>query len=80
MAGSLYLLTKLPNLDSDWFVTQNDGTFLTILYDDREIITLTPQDALSNNMTLDDLSNAYIIKLKTWADSIKAKKPQFRSI
>lgn len=74
-AGNLYLLTKLPDFSGDHFIVDSDGTFNTILYDDRPIVVLTPQDASSNNTSLDGLTERYVNALKTWAD----KKPQVKT-
>jgi len=67
-AGALYLLTKLPDLSGDRFIVDNDGIYNTILYDDRPVVVLTPQDASANNTSLDGLTELYINALKAWAD------------
>lgn len=67
-AGALYLLTKLPDLSGDRFIVDSDGIYNTILYDDQPVVVITPQDASSNNTTMDGLTEQYINTLKTWAD------------
>ncbi|MDR3564252.1 MAG: M48 family metallopeptidase [Negativicutes bacterium] len=69
-AGALYLLTKMPDFSGDHFIVEGNGTFVTIFYDDRPIIMLTPQDAGANKTTLDDLATQYVNALKDWANTI----------
>ncbi len=74
-AGALYLLTKLPDLSGDRFIVDSDGIFNTVLYDDRPVVVLTPQDASANNTTLDGLTEQYVNALKAWADKKSQAKP-----
>jgi len=73
-AGELYLLTKLPDLDGERFILDSDGTFISLYYDDRLIVVLTPQDASSNNTSLDGLASQYVEALKSWVAAGKTAK------
>ena len=70
-AGALHLAAKAPDFSGDRFILDSDGTYITIYYDDREIITLTPQDATSAGLSLDGLSQRYIDAFKIWAATAK---------
>ena len=70
-AGALYAASKQPDFSGDRFITDSDGIYVTIFYDDREIIVLTPQDANSNGMTLDALTETYVGAFKSWADGMQ---------
>ncbi len=71
-AGTLYQLAKIPEFSGDYFILDSDGTYITVLYDTRPVITLTPQDAIANGTALEELANEYVLALKTWADRRKA--------
>jgi hypothetical protein len=73
-AGKLYDLSKAGDSNGDLFILNDDGTYLTVLYDDKEVVVLTPQDAAANNTTLADLGSTYVNGLKAWANS-KSTKP-----
>jgi predicted Zn-dependent protease len=66
-AGILYQLSKLPDFNGDRFILDSDGTYITIFYDDREVLVLTPQDASANNTSLESLAGQYVSNLKAWA-------------
>jgi hypothetical protein len=68
-AGVLYQLSKVPDFNGDKFILDGDGTYITIFYDDREVLVLTPQDASANNTTLESLAGQYVGSLKAWASS-----------
>jgi hypothetical protein len=72
-AGVLYELAQSPDFSGDRFIMDSDGTYMTVLYDDREVIVLTPQDAASNNLSLAELAEQYVSGMKTWAS--KGAKP-----
>lgn len=67
-AGALYNIAKLPEFSGDRFIVDSNEIYTTIYYEDKEIVTLTPQDASSNNATLESLAEQYIAALKRWAD------------
>jgi beta-barrel assembly-enhancing protease len=67
-AGILYQLARTPDFSGDRFIMDSDGTYMTILYDDREVVVLTPQDAASNNLSLAELAEQYVSGMKTWAN------------
>lgn len=70
-AGTLYQLARTPDFSGDNFVLDSDGTYITVLYDNLPVITLTPQDAISNGTTLEELANEYVRAFKAWADRRK---------
>ncbi|VBB05046.1 peptidase m48 [Lucifera butyrica] len=68
IAGRLYRLTQLPDLNPDELILDSDGVgTLTIYYDDQAIGTLTDQDAAAAGTGLMELGDTYIQKLKEWA-------------
>ncbi len=67
MAGALYLASRTPDFNADRFILDSDGTYVTIYYDDREIVGLAPQDASAAGMSLDDFSRQYVDAIKAWA-------------
>lgn len=70
-AGALYRVSQLADFSGDRFILDSDGTYITVYYEDRQIITLTPQDATTNGVSLSDLAGQYVAALKTWADGLK---------
>lgn len=70
-AGSLYLAMRQADFSGDRFILDSDGTYITVYYDDREIVTLTPQDASSNGTDLSELARRYVDLLKDWAAKAK---------
>lgn len=65
-AGSLYRVSQLPDYNPDNFILDYDGSNVIIYYDDRQIITITPQDAIAHDMSVMDFAGTYIDKLKEW--------------
>lgn len=65
-AGNLYRLRELTNYSSDKYILDTDGKNFTVYYDDREIITITPEDATAHNMGAQDLANLCIDTLRKW--------------
>ncbi|CUH95417.1 hypothetical protein P22_1488 [Propionispora sp. 2/2-37] len=66
VAGNLYRIGQSADYNPDHYVLDYDGDGVTVYYDDRAIITLTPQDAAAKNMTVMELSTEYLKKLKEW--------------
>jgi hypothetical protein len=66
VAGSLYRISQLPNYNPDRYILDYDGTNVIVEYDDVQIITITPEDAMSHDMSAMDLAGAYVDKLKEW--------------
>lgn len=71
MAGALYLASRTPDFNADRFILDSDGTYVTIYYDDREIVGLAPQDASAAGMPLDDFARQYVDAIKAWAATAK---------
>jgi Zn-dependent protease with chaperone function len=67
-AGALYLASRTADFSGDRFILDSDGTYITIYYDDRSIITLTPQDAAAG-VSLDELARQYVDAFKAWANN-----------
>lgn len=67
-AGILYQLAQKPDFDKDHFILDSDGHTVTVYYDDQTVIALTEQDAVDNGISLMELSDTYITKIKEWAD------------
>ncbi len=67
MAGALYLVSRTAEFSGDRFILDGDGTYITIYYDDRDIVTLTPQDASAAGLSLDDFARQYVDAIKAWA-------------
>lgn len=65
-AGTLYRLSQLTDYSADKFITVSDGTNCAIYYDDKKVITLTPEDAEASGTSTMDLAGAYIEKIKEW--------------
>lgn len=65
-AGNLYLVRKMPDYNADKYILDSDGENVTVYYENRAIITLTSQDAASQNMTLMDFAGLYVDRLKSW--------------
>lgn len=67
MAGALYLASRTADFNADRFILDSDGTYVTIYYDDREIVGLTPQDASAAGVSLEDFARQYVDAIKAWA-------------
>jgi len=65
-AGSLYRVSQLADYDPDRYILDYDGTNIIIKYDDIQISTITPEDAVFHNMDAVDLAGVYVDKLKEW--------------
>ena len=68
-AGALSQASRQPDFSGDRFILDSDGTYMTVYYEDRKIITLTPQDASANGLPLDELAHKYVEELKAWAQA-----------
>lgn len=68
-AGILYRLAQKSDFDKDHFVLDADSSTVTVYYDDQAVITLTNEDAAGNGVSLMELSDTYIVNLKSWAES-----------
>jgi Zn-dependent protease with chaperone function len=66
VAGALYRVSQLANYNPDRYILDSDGTDITVEYDDIQIVTITPDDAVSYNMDAVDLAGIYVDKLKQW--------------
>lgn len=66
-AGALHMAARTPDFSGDRFILDSDGTYITIYYDDREIIALTPQDASSAGLSLNELAQRYVDAFRAWA-------------
>jgi hypothetical protein len=71
-AGSLYNITKVPDYSSSKYILDSDGTNLTIYYDNQVIITITPEDAAADGVSLEELTNKYMDALRRWQIKNKA--------
>lgn len=72
VAGRLYNITKVADYSSDKYILDSDGTNITIYYEDQEIITITPEDAAVEGVSVEDLVNRYLNALKKWQVKNKA--------
>lgn len=68
-AGALYLASRTAAFSGDRFILDSDGTNMTVYYDDREIVTLTPQDANNAGKSLDELAGRYVEAFKSWSSA-----------
>ncbi|SDM05660.1 Peptidase family M48 [Dendrosporobacter quercicolus] len=66
VAGNLYRLRELSDYSSDKYILDTDGTNFTVYYDDRKIITVTPEDAAAQSMSVQELANLHIDTLRNW--------------
>lgn len=65
-AGALYLASRTAGFSGDRFILDNDGTNITVYYEDREIVTLTPLDASNAGTSLEELAGKYVEAFKAW--------------
>lgn len=70
-AGKLYQVLQRPDFNGDYFVVMDNDPYIVILYDDFEILTLTPKDAMANKVSLPDLADQYVQNLEAWAQTAK---------
>lgn len=70
-AGALYLASRTAGFSGDRFILDSDGTNMTVYYDDREIVTVTPQDASNAGTSLDELAGRYVTAFKSWSGGNK---------
>jgi len=70
-AGALYLASRTAGFSGDRFILDSDGANITVYYDDREIVTLTPLDASNAGVSLDELAGRYVEAFKSWANAAK---------
>jgi predicted Zn-dependent protease len=66
VAGALYRVSQSVNYNPDKYILDYDGTNIIVEYDDIQIITITPEDAVFHNMEAMDLAGVYVDKLKEW--------------
>ena len=66
VAGKLHNIEQLKDYTEDKFILDSDGVKITIYYDDQDIVTLTPEDAMAESIKLDDLVEKYLNALKLW--------------
>lgn len=66
-AGALYQVASLANFSSDHFIVLSDEGKATIYYDDVRIAVLTQQDADAAGISLGELTDQYIFKMRDWA-------------
>lgn len=66
VAGSLYRISQLKNYNPDKYILDYDGENVIVCYDDIQIVTITPEDAMFHNMSVMDLAGAHVDKLKEW--------------
>lgn len=71
-AGRLYNITKVPDYSSNKYILDSDGTNITIYYDNQIIITITPEDAAADGVSVEELTNKYLDSLKRWQIKNKA--------
>lgn len=65
-AGALYQVSRLPNLRNDHFIVLSDEDKATIYYDDIKMAVLTQQDAAAAGISLAELTDQYIFKMRDW--------------
>lgn len=66
-AGALYQASRLPDFKNDHFIVLSDEGKATIYYDDMKITVLTQQDADAAGISLAELTDQYILKMRDWA-------------
>jgi len=66
VAGNLYRISQLIDYNPDKYILDYDGENVIVGYDDIQIITITPEDAVSHDMSTMDLAGVYVDKLKEW--------------
>lgn len=65
-AGNLSRIAALADYSADRYILDGDGINVAIYYDDQKIVTLTPEDALAEDKTLDQIVDRYLEALKRW--------------
>lgn len=75
-AGALYQAARQPDFTNDRFIVLSDEGKATIYYDNIKVAVLTQEQAAADNLSLAELSDRYILKLREWA----ALQPQKKSI
>jgi len=71
-AGRLYNLTKVQDYSTSKYILDSDGTNIIIYYDNQIIITITPEDAAADGVSVEELTNKYMDSLKRWQVKNKA--------
>ncbi|EIW15779.1 MULTISPECIES: M48 family metallopeptidase [Pelosinus] len=66
VAGSLYRISQLANYNPDKYILDYDGENVILFYDDIQILTITPEDAMFHGMSVMDLAGSHVDKLKEW--------------
>ena len=66
-AGALYQISRQPEFHSDHFIVLSDEGKATIYYDDTKVTVLTQQDAAAAGISLAELTDQYIFKMRDWA-------------
>ena len=72
-AGALYQASKMANFNSDHFIVLSDGNAATIYHDELKITVITQQDAEAAGVSLAELTDQYIWKMREWA-AVKKQK------
>lgn len=65
-AGNLSQISNLPDYSPDKYVLDSDGHNVIICYDEKEIITLIPDDAAVEHIDLSQLVERYVTALRSW--------------
>lgn len=66
VAGTLYRISRLADYNPDKYILDYDGENVIVGYDDIQILTITPAEAVFHNMNIMDLAGTYVDKLKEW--------------
>ncbi|WP_371379315.1 M48 family metallopeptidase [Sporomusa aerivorans] len=73
-AGALYLAAAKPDFANDRFVANRTENEAVIYYGDEKIVTLSQQDVAGAGLTLEELTDEFLHKLREWSPS-RGKNP-----
>lgn len=65
-AGRLHCVKKRAEYSADRYILDSDGVNLSIYYEEQLVLTVTPQDAEAEGVSLEALVDRYLAALRAW--------------
>lgn len=66
VAGNLQNIANMADYSDDRYILDSDGENITIYYHDQKVVTLTPEDAMADHVSIEDLVTRFLDALKYW--------------
>lgn len=66
VAGNVYRAIQPADYNAERYILESDGEDIRVYYDDRLIVTITPQEAAAQGVSQADLANTWVDTLRQW--------------